>query len=187
MLIKEEEEDDIPKGNVLTKRIVSPKGDVSLKGTVSTGETNDDKVTPPLLDTPTEHDSAVPLAPDSPKRGRPPRKDIEAKKHRNSVGRPLGDASKILEMKARLLNSPKSRKVLDSIFAAALDDNHSNQSAAWKLLIERMLPMTYFEKSKVGGGGAVVNITVSGLGTEVTASQEPLEGEYADYSDAEED
>lgn len=143
--------------------------------------------TPQLPSIPTEHDPVVTPVSDSPKRGRPPRKDIEAKKHRNSVGRPLGDASKILEMKARLLNSPKSRKVLDSIFAAALDDNHSNQSAAWKLLIERMLPMTYFEKSKVGGGGAVVNITVSGLGTEIsTGQQAPLEGEYADY-DTEED
>lgn len=167
---------------MLNKDIASLES-VSLNEDVSSKEVL--QIPPELTSVAGTVSNSPSLVKDSPKIGRPPRKDIEAKKHRSSVGRPLGDASKILEMKARLLNSPKSRKVLDSIFAAALDDNHSNQSAAWKLLMERMLPMTYFEKSKVGGGGAVVNITVSGLGTEITTGQEPLEGEYADYDDSE--
>jgi hypothetical protein len=68
-------------------------------------------------------------------------------------------------MKARLLASPKSKKVLDSILNAALDDDHKNQSAAWKLLMDRMLPVGYFEKDK-DSGRAAVNITISGVGGE---------------------
>ena len=97
------------------------------------------------------------------KRGRPRKTELEAVKKR-PVGRPKGDASAIEEFKARLLASPKSRKVFDSILDAALDDEHKNQAAAWKLLMDRMLPVSYFEKDKNGGGRASVNITISGIG-----------------------
>jgi hypothetical protein len=48
---------------------------------------------------------------------------------------------------------------------AALDDDHKNQSAAWKLLVDRMLPMSYFEKDKAGGSRPVVSITINGIGS----------------------
>jgi len=100
------------------------------------------------------------------KRGRPSKKALtEARKQ--PVGRPKGDASAIEEFKARLMNSPKSRKVLDAILDAALDDEHKNQAAAWKLLVDRMLPMSYFDKDKLGGSRPSVNITISGVGESV--------------------
>ena len=48
------------------------------------------------------------------KRGRPRKSDVAASKkgNRNAVGRPKGDAAVINEYKARMLASPKSRKVL---------------------------------------------------------------------------
>jgi hypothetical protein len=100
-------------------------------------------------------------SPTKKKRGRPRKKDIEAKKagNRKAVGRPKGDADAIREYKARLLASPKSRKVLDSILNAALDDEHKNQAAAWKLLVDRLMPLSYFDKDKMGGGKSAVNIT----------------------------
>ena len=58
------------------------------------------------------------------RRGRPPKSLVDKKKNRGQVGRPKGDADVIKEYKARLLASPKSRKVLDSILNAALDDDH---------------------------------------------------------------
>lgn len=129
---------------------------------------------------------------DKPKRrGRPPKSEVEAKKsgNRGKVGRPKGDASAINEMKARLLASPKSRKVLDSIVNAALDDEHKNQSAAWKLLMDRMLPVSYFEKDKDGGGRPAVNITISGIGgdntVDVSSSSEEDDIIEGDYRDAE--
>jgi len=101
------------------------------------------------------------------KKGRPTKSALaEAKKR--PVGRPKGDASAIEEVKARLMASPKSRKVLDSLLDAALDDEHKNQAAAWKLLVDRMLPMSYFEKDKAGGGRPSVNIVISGVGETVT-------------------
>jgi hypothetical protein len=98
-----------------------------------------------------------------PKRGRPRKKDIEAKKsgNRGKVGRPKGDASVINEYKARMLASPKSPKVLEKIFDAALNDEHKHQSAAWKILVDRLLPQSYFDKDKVSGGTAGINITIA--------------------------
>ena len=100
------------------------------------------------------------------RRGRPPKALIESKTKRGKVGRPAGDAAAIAEYKARLLASPKSRKVLDSILDAALNDEHKNQAAAWKLLMDRLLPVSYFDKDKDGGNKAAVNISISGIGGE---------------------
>jgi hypothetical protein len=99
------------------------------------------------------------------KRGRPPKKVVAAKKPGSRVarGRPPGDAAAINEFKARLLASPRSQKVLDSIMGAALDNEHKNQAAAWKLLMDRMLPVSYFEKDKNNNGRSAVSITITGV------------------------
>ena len=109
------------------------------------------------------------------KAGRPKKSLVQSKKegNRNKVGRPKGDADAIKEYKARLLASPKSRKVLDSILNAALDDEHKNQAAAWKLLVDRLMPLSYFDKDKASGGRSAVNITITGVGGEIT----PIGGE----------
>lgn len=113
------------------------------------------------------------------KKGRPTNSALaEAKKR--PVGRPKGDASAIEEFKARLMASPKSRKVLDSILDAALDDEHKNQAAAWKLLVDRMLPMSYFEKDKAGGGRPSVNIVISGVGETVSIDNDIIDVEDVD-------
>ena len=102
------------------------------------------------------------------RRGRPPKSLVDKKKNRGQVGRPKGDADAIKEYKARLLASPKSRKVLDSILNAALDDDHKNQAAAWKLLADRLMPLSYFDKDKASGGRSAVNITITGVGGDIT-------------------
>ena len=117
--------------------------------------------------------------------GRPKKSKIDSvtKGKRKSVGRPKGDAATINEYKARMLASPKSRKVLDSILAAALDDVHKNQAAAWKLCMDRLLPVSYFEKDKVNGGKSAINISITGVGGETTVisgGEEPIDGEYTD-------
>ena len=116
-------------------------------------------------------------------RGRPPKSEVAAVKpgNKGKVGRPKGDAAIINDYKARMLASPKSRKVMDAIFDAALDDEHKNQAAAWKLVMDRMLPLSYFEKDSASGRSAV-SITISGIGsgaveTDVTPN-DPIEGEY---------
>ena len=109
--------------------------------------------------------------PQKKKRGRPSKAEL-AQARKQPVGRPKGDAAAIEEFKARIMNSPKSRKVLDAILDAALDDEHKNQAAAWKLLIDRMLPMSYFDKDKVGGSRPSVNITITGVGESVSIAGE---------------
>lgn len=114
------------------------------------------------------------------KRGRPRKSDVEALKkgNRGKVGRPKGDASAIEEYKARMLASPKSREVMDSIFNAALDDDHKNQSAAWKLIVDRIMPLSYFEKDKLSNGRAAVSITINGIDTnEPITIGETIEGD----------
>lgn len=100
------------------------------------------------------------------KRGRPKKTDIAKKKagNRGVVGRPKGDAAIINEYKARMLASPKSEKVLEAIYSAALDDDHKNQAAAWKLIMDRFLPLSYFEKDGQSGGRASISINITGVG-----------------------
>ena len=100
------------------------------------------------------------------KRGRPKKTDIAKKKAggRGVVGRPKGDAAIINEYKARMLASPKSEKVLEAIYSAALDDDHKNQSAAWKLIMDRFLPLSYFEKDGQNSGRASISINITGVG-----------------------
>ena len=126
------------------------------------------------------------------KRGRPRKSDVTTVKkgNRNTVGRPKGDAAVINEYKARMLASPKSRKVLDTIFDAALDHDHKNQAAAWKLVMDRILPVAAFEKDIVKDGGRnAIQINISGVGTvdveqptTVATSSDIIEGEVVDES-----
>lgn len=98
-------------------------------------------------------------------RGRPKKGEIVATKTKNKgvMGRPKGDTAIINEYKVRMLNSPKSVKVLEAIYDAALDDNHKNQAAAWKLIVDRIVPVSAFEQSKNGGGTPSISINISGL------------------------
>lgn len=106
--------------------------------------------------------------------GRPKKSEVEAKKpgNRGQVGRPKGDAAIINEYKSRMLASPKSKKVLEKIFDAALDDDHKGQQAAWKLIADRILPVSYFEKDKNNDSKPQVNITISGVGGDVSVNED---------------
>jgi len=119
------------------------------------------------------------LGPNGKKIGRPRKNVVDSKKatKRGVIGRPKGDAAIINEYKARMLASPKSRKVLDSILDAALNDDHKNQAAAWKLLMDRMLPISYFEKDKEGGGRPSVSITISGIGEAKVTENDIIDAE----------
>ena len=113
-------------------------------------------------------------------RGRPRKTEVDAVTtgKRNKVGRPKGDAALINEYKARMLASPKSKKVLESIFNAALDDNHKGQQAAWKLVLDRILPVAAFEKDVIKDGGRnAIQINISGVGAVDVGEPTIIEGE----------
>lgn len=124
---------------------------------------------------------------DTPKRGRgrPKKAEVAAVKKGNRAvrGRPKGDAAVMNEYKARMLASPKSAKVLESIFNAALDDDHKNQAAAWKLVMDRILPVAAFEKDIVKDGGRnAIQINITGVGTVDVEQPTTIEGEVVDES-----
>tara|TARA_R110002073_G_scaffold282421_1_gene446698 strand:- start:5922 stop:6287 length:366 start_codon:yes stop_codon:yes gene_type:complete len=118
--------------------------------------------------------------------GRPSNKAKEAvtKGNRGVVGRPKGDAAVINEYKARMLASPKSRKVLDSILDAALDDDHKHQAVAWKIVADRILPVAAFEKGvRDSGGKSAIQINITGVGGATTTISGGEDVEDAEYTE----
>jgi hypothetical protein len=100
------------------------------------------------------------------KQGRPSNAALKAlkPKGRGVIGRPKGDAAIINDYKARMLNSPKSAAVLEKILQAALDDAHPHQGAAWKLVIDRIAPLSLFDPNKNSGGNMPqISINITGL------------------------
>lgn len=133
---------------------------------------------------PSEKVLPAPEAPPKKRRGRPPKKEVEAKKkgNRKVMGRPKGDAAVMNEYKSRMLASPKSAKVLETIFNAALDDDHKNQAAAWKIVVDRMVPVSMFEKDVVRGGGRnAITVNITGVGsTSIQNEDDIIEAEFDD-------
>lgn len=96
-------------------------------------------------------------------KGRPPKSALKEMKESRSVGRPKGTAAIINDYRDRMLMSPKSAKVLEKIFDAALNDEHPHQAAAWKLVVDRVVPVSAFDQAKQGGSMPQISINISGL------------------------
>ena len=114
------------------------------------------------------------VEPSKRKRGRPRKSELVPEKR--GRGRPKGDHSAMQEMKQRFLARRDTPAVINSIYKAAMDDDHKNQAAAWKLIIDRVLPVSAFDKDKMGGK-PTVNITISGV------TDAPVVGEVIDHED----
>ena len=84
------------------------------------------------------------------------------------------------QYKARMLASPKSAQVLKAILDAALDDDHKNQAAAWKIVTDRIMPVSMFEKDVVKGSGrnqVTVNIVTAG---NATVEEDAIDAEFTE-------
>jgi len=86
-------------------------------------------------------------------------------------GRPAGMRARQLELKQTLLEHPDVPKVIETVIRTALDDNHKNQTAAQKLLMDRMLPISTFEKAV--DSREKINIVINTIRPE----KEAIEGE----------
>lgn len=119
------------------------------------------------------------------KRGRPKKSEVAAKKrgNRGVRGRPPGDAARINEFKARLL-ATSGDKVINKVIQIAQDDEHPGQMAALKMCMDRVLPLSYFEKDKATGGRNAISITITGVGgdTTIVDNSENEEGEIIDVT-----
>ena len=86
-------------------------------------------------------------------------------------GRPAGMRARQLELKQTLLEHPDVPKVIETVIRTALDDNHKNQTAAQKILMDRMLPISTFEKAV--DNREKINIVIN----TIRPDKEAIEGE----------
>lgn len=115
------------------------------------------------------------------RKGRPPKKAIAEKKKggRGQVGRPAGDGARIAELKARLL-ATTGDKVINKIVEIAMSDGHPVQGAALKMCIDRVLPLSYFDKDKTGGSTPQISINISGISSPVVEAAEVVNDNVTD-------
>jgi hypothetical protein len=102
----------------------------------------------------------------------PPKRD-----YRPPAILPEKSKAKSQELLAAMLQG-KSTLVVKKVMDKALDDDDQDQMACLKLLIDRMIPTSYFEKENKGNKG--ITIQIMGVG-EVGIKEddnEPIEAEY---------
>ena len=88
------------------------------------------------------------------------------------VGRPPGQRAAQLELQEYMYSHKSKKQVVEKLFHAALDDDHKNQGIAWKLLADRMLPVSGFEKL---GGKSAIQININTLETPQVIEGETFE------------
>jgi len=91
-------------------------------------------------------------------------------------GRPAGMRARQLELKQTLLEHPDVPGVLEKVVRTALDDDHKNQAVAQKLVMDRLLPVSTFEKAV--DSREKINIVIHSL----RPDSETVEGEVIDES-----
>lgn len=100
--------------------------------------------------------------------GRPSKADIQQAKTPGRVGRPPGTAAILKDYRARMLASPKSEKVLQKVLDTALEDGHPHQGVCMKLVAERLLPASYFQKDNSNAQRPQLEITINAEGGTVS-------------------
>lgn len=105
-----------------------------------------------------------------PKLGRPKKADIQKKKKPGVIGRPVGDAGRIAEFKARLL-ATAGDSVITKIIETALTDGHPSQGAMLKFCGERLLPLSSFE-AKGNNSMPQISINITGINNPVIEATE---------------
>jgi hypothetical protein len=97
------------------------------------------------------------------------------KKTKNPVGRPKGEGAIMKEYRQRMLNSPQSRKVLQSVFDVAQDTEHKHWPAAMKTIMDRILPSSGFEKEAGSLQRASIQVNITGVdGVELKGSDDSI-------------
>ena len=95
--------------------------------------------------------------------GRPSKKEMEyvalkTKRKKSSLVSKREETAKMRELMARMLITNGDR-VLKKTSDIALEDEHPHQMAALKLLMDRALPVSIFEKDKELNKGITINIS----------------------------
>lgn len=124
-------------------------------------------------------------------RGRPPKADVEQRKTPGRVGRPPGTAAIMNEYKARMLASPKSKQIIQKVMDTALEDGHPHQAACMKMVWDRVLPASWFEKEGKDSAPKVQitinndsgSVDVSGKSVDSGDAVDAVDAEYSEVSE----
>ena len=109
---------------------------------------------------------------DTKKLGRP-------KKEKLPRGRPKGQETIMKEYRLRMLRSPKSRKVLDSIFEVAMDTEHKHWPAASKMVMDRLAPAASFIEDAQGGGTKpTIQVNITGVPGVQIGTEEAVDADF---------
>ena len=118
------------------------------------------------------------------RRGRPPKEVIA--KAKAPVGRPKNDTGRIAEFKQRLLGTAGD-KVIQKIIEIGQTDGHPGQMAALKMAVDRVLPLSLFEKDAKGQRNAVT-INITGIGdAKIEAQDNDIDMPTIDVTDVDYD
>ena len=96
-------------------------------------------------------------------------------------GRPPGQYAAQLALQEMMYNHPDKERVINEVFRAALDQDHKNQAAAMKIVTDRLVPVSGFEKLR---GSNAIQINISTVG-EPSISGNVIEG--GDLAEIEDD
>jgi hypothetical protein len=137
---------------------------------------NNDELSIPFKGPVLDLDEQKPVLGKTRGKGRPKVSEIQAvkNKNKNKLGRPVGDAGRLQEFKARLLATGGSR-ILDKMIQIALDDEHPGQMAAIKMSMDRILPLSSFEAAKNAGNTPTITINVSGMSSSIDVQQQDIQ------------
>lgn len=114
------------------------------------------------------------------KMGRPRKEDL--KKAKLPIGRPKNDTGRIAEFKQRLLGTSGSA-VIEKIIEIGQTDGHPGQMAALKMAVDRILPLSLFEKDSKGQRNAI-QINITGIGeAKIETTDDVVDAEEVDYED----
>lgn len=93
------------------------------------------------------------------------------------IGRPVGQAARIEEFKAFLMgdNGPV---LMSKLVTIALNDTHPGQMSALKMCVDRVLPLSHFDKAANGNQSPTISINISGL-TNSSATVVGSQGQFA--------
>ena len=86
-------------------------------------------------------------------------------------GRPAGMRARQLELKQTLLEHPDVPTVIETVVRTALDETHKNQTAAQKILMDRILPISTFDKQFDNREKITINVSVIGKESETLGGE----------------
>jgi hypothetical protein len=102
---------------------------------------------------------------------------IPKKKPKSTAILPNERKARAQEILSEMLTK-KSKAIVQRIMDKALNDEDEDQMACLKLCVDRMIPVSYFEKEKSGNKG--VTIQIVGVGQTTIQEDDIIDGEVID-------